>query len=151
MSGSDLVAMDLWLRNHGASGLTFAGVFLDFTLNPAWNVPRELDPAWNNGFVPFINLTPSSTIATCKTASQIASGSCDAYLRDFADLYKAWAGSTKYAFLAPLQEMNSPWTLYGGDAAGYKGAIQRMRQIFTERGVPAGSVRWVSSGQPPRL
>jgi beta-mannanase len=39
--------------------------------------------------------------------------------------------------------MNTPWFSYGRDPGNYKLAFVRIRQIFTQNGVPASAVRWV--------
>lgn len=132
-----------WLIRNGASGITFAGDFIDFSLNPSWNVPAELNASWNNGFVPFVNLMPPEN-AACRTPDAIARGDCDTILRDFANHFKTWAnGGQKKAFLAPLPEMNGYWVPYYSSGAAYRAAFLRFRRIFDEVGVPRSSVRWV--------
>jgi hypothetical protein len=60
-SVGELTAMNTWLTGNGASGVTFAGDFVSITFNPSWNAGAELNATWNAGFVPFINLMPSSS------------------------------------------------------------------------------------------
>jgi len=147
----ELTGMNNWLTSHGASGVTFAGDFLSITFNPAWNVGHELDAAWNNGFVPFVNLMPSASWeglyfkSNCDTTSEIASGSCDAHLQSFAGYYKAWVnkGGGRRAFIAPLPEMNGNWITYATNGPTYIQAFIRIRQIFENQGVPRSAVRWV--------
>lgn len=124
------------------------------------NFYRQLEALWKNGYISFININ----IATVKSvnttnekcpfsasAYQIARGDCDNAIRRMAELYKQWisAGAGRIAFLAPLPEMNgvnadgSVWTSYGGDAANFKLAYQRIVNIFSEAGVGRGQVWWV--------
>ena len=145
----EVTAMHNWLTKNGASGVTFAGDFMSMTLNPNWNVPHELDAAWDAGFVPFVNLMPSESWEgtyynkNCVTSAQIAAGSCDGSLRLWADAFKAWAGSTKFAYLAPLPEVNGDWILYATDGPTYIKAFRRIQIVFAEQGVPDHAVEWV--------
>jgi len=147
---NELVAMNSWLTGNGASGVTFAGDFMSITLNPAYNVPHELDAAWGAGFVPFVNLMPSASgevayyDANCVTAAQIAAGSCDAALTAWAGYFKIWAGNTKWAYLAPMPEMNGgSWIAYGSDGPTFIAAFIKIRTLFANAGVPSKAVRWV--------
>jgi len=148
---SELVSMNNWLVSNGANGVTFAGDFMSVTFNPAWNIPHELNAAWDAGFMPFVNLMPSEAWeasqgyfdANCDTAVDIAAGLCDAKLTAWAGYFKTWAGTTKQAYIAPMPEMNSDWTVYASDGATYIQAYIRIRSIFTSAGVPSSAVRWV--------
>jgi hypothetical protein len=145
--------MNSWLVGHGASGVTIAGDFVSITFNPIYNLPADLNGAWNAGFVPFVNLSPSATWestygyydAGCATAAAIAAGSCDAKISAIADAFKQWAVGGRRAYLAPMPEMNSDWVSYGtGNApASFISAYKRMQLIFSQRGVPASTVQWV--------
>ncbi len=145
----EITAMNTWLTSNSASGVTFAGDFMSLTLNPAWNVPNELNAAWNNGFVPYVNLMPSESWeggyydANCDTTVEIAAGSCDAKIAAWANYFKSWAGSSKFAYLAPLPEVNGDWINYASDGPTFIQAYLRIRQIFNAQGVPASAVRWV--------
>ncbi|PKN92527.1 MAG: hypothetical protein CVU44_15450 [Chloroflexi bacterium HGW-Chloroflexi-6] len=145
----ELAGMNTWLVNNGASGVTFAGDFMTLTFNPTWNVPHELNAAWDNGFVPFVNLMPSESwegsyyVPNCATASTIAAGSCDTQLAAWANHFKTWAGSSKFAYIAPLPEMNGEWVAYGSDGATFIQAFLRIRQVFENQGVPDSAIRWV--------
>lgn len=145
----EVPAMNNWLTSNGASGVTFAGDFMGITFNPAWNVPNELDAAWNAGFMPFVNLMPSDPWEgvyydeNCETAYDIAGGLCDAKLTVWAVEFKKWAGSTKQAYIAPMPEMNGDWTTYASDGPTFIQAFIRIRTIFNNAGVPRDAVRWV--------
>jgi len=145
----ELTAMNSWLTKNGANGVTFAGDFMSITFNPKWNVPHELDAAWDAGFMPFVNLTPSESWegsyydSKCDTTSDIANGTCDGRLQTWADLFKTWAGSSKRAFIAPLPEVNGDWAGYSSDGPTFIQAFIRIRQIFENAGVPRRAVRWV--------
>jgi len=150
---SELTAMNSWLTGNGASGVTFAGDFMSITFNPNWNVNAELNAAWDAGFVPFVNLTPSASWegsyykSNCDTAADIAAGSCDSLITIWADLFEAWAlspaGPTKRAFIAPMPEMNGNWTAYASDGTTFIQAFIRIRTLFENAGVPRSAVRWV--------
>jgi len=147
----ELTAMNNWLTNNGASGVTFAGDFISITFKPSFNLDAELEAAWNNGFMPFFNLMPSDPwegsyySANCDTAADIASGLCDSLLRTFADHYKAWVnkGGGRRAFVAPLPEANGDWALYSSNGTTFINAFIRIRQIFESRGVASDKIRWV--------
>ncbi len=147
---SEITAMNNWLTGNGASGVTFAGDFVGLTFNPATNVPNELNAAWNAGFVPFVNLMPSDSWEgayydpNCDTAADIANGLCDAKLTTWAGYFKNWAGSNKWAYLAPLPEVNGgSWVTYGSDGPTFIQAFIKIRTIFEAAGVPSSAVRWV--------
>jgi len=154
-SGIDeLVDMDAWLSRNDASNITIAGDFISITYNnnpyPAWNnVIPELNAAWNNGYIPFVNLMPSRPwegtyyTTSCDDANDIANGNCDSYLRLWADLYKEWAGTTKMAYIAPLPEANGDWALYSTTGSTFIQAYRRIQTIFENRGVPSNTVKWV--------
>lgn len=124
------------------------------------NFYRQMEALWKGGYTSFINIniaverSANTTNEKCPfsaTAYQIARGDCDNAIRRMAQLYKQWisTGGGRIAFLAPLPEMNgvnadgSVWTSYGGDAANFKLAYQRIVNIFSEEGVSRGQVWWV--------
>ncbi len=143
---NELIAADNWLAANGAAGISIAGDFIDFSLNPAYNVPNQLNLAWNAGFVPFVNVMPPNGNPAC-TALGISQGNCDLVLKEFATHFKAWAnGGQRRAYLAPLPEMNGNWTwswYQSQDPETFKLAFRRIRQVFEDQAVPRSSVRWV--------
>jgi hypothetical protein len=123
---------------------TFMNTYIDG--NYYFHVAETLSTVWDNGYVPFVNLEINAT------SYDIARGLKDSEIRDWALAYKNYAtlpaGENKFAFIAPLQEMNSCqergcWTKWGGDPGNYRLAFQRIHQIFDQEGVPADSIRWV--------
>ncbi|MDW7983688.1 MAG: hypothetical protein RMK16_03235, partial [Acidobacteriota bacterium] len=148
---SELINMENWLLAQGAHGVTLAGDFMSITFNPGWNVPAEMEAAWSHGFVPFVNILASSPWEgswyrpECDTGPEIANGSCDLHIQAFADAYRDWVyrGGGRHAFLAPLPEANGYWENYSTDGPTFIQAFRRIRQIFENRGVPRGAVRWV--------
>ncbi len=149
---SELTKMNNWLTSNGASGVTFAGDFVDITYNTTANVPSQLEAAWEAGFVPFINMMGSQSWEgpdyydpNCETTGQIASGACDGHLTAFANAFKAWAaqGGGRRAFLAPLPEANGTWGSLQSDGPTFINAFIRIRQKFEQAGVPRSAVRWV--------
>lgn len=128
--------------------ISIIGTFMNsnFPGTSDFNVVEPLRTIWINGYVPFVNLEVFAT------SYEIASGIKDLEIRKWARAYKNYAngsnGETRFAFIAPLQEMNSCqkggcWTIWGGDPGNYKITFRRIRQIFDQEGVPANSVRWV--------
>jgi hypothetical protein len=113
--------------------------------NPSYNMKTQLEALWKKGYISFINLNSNAT------AYAIASGQQDNEINKLAQAYKEWAalGGGRRAYLAPLPEMNgvnadgSIWATYGGDAANYKLAYQRIRSIFAQKGVTSDQVWWV--------
>lgn len=126
----------------GRPTISLAGSFVDIE-SPGWVIWAELNAAWGHGYVPFINLGAGGE-GTPRTAQQIADGVIDPAIRRWAQIVKQWsANGQKRVFIAPLQEMNGAWTTYYGDAANFRRAFIRIRQIFEEEGVPANVVSWV--------
>lgn len=142
LSISEINTLDDFLRNgSGPHVISIAGTFLDLESESSY-ISSELDAAWNNGYVPFINL--GAGFHTPRTALEIANGDIDTAIRNWANVYKTWEqNGTKRAFIAPLQEMNGYWVTYKNDPTNYKRAFIRIRQIFAEEGVSPNSVSWV--------
>jgi hypothetical protein len=135
---SQLLGLNQW-ASPGAK-LTIGGTFMSFEFpNPSYDVPLQLENLWKNGMVGFVNLNSE------KSSRQIAQGELDGKIRDWARGYKAWAskGGGRFAYLAPLPEMNGEWVVWGMDPANFKLAFARIQQLFEEEGVSRSSVQWV--------
>jgi beta-mannanase len=135
----ELQPFDAWVSQatNGRS-LSIVGTFLPMSSYNDNMVSVPLTQIWNHGYVPFINLSSS------RSAYQIASGNEDSNLRLWAQSFKRYASSgSRFAFIAPLQEMNGDWVPYGMDPGNFKLAYDRIRNIFNQEGVPARSVSWV--------
>lgn len=133
--------VDDWLIPTGKR-VTIAGDFMDIELTPAFNVPAELNGAWNKGYVPFVNLAISHPTAVT------ASGAIDPAIREWARHFAIWTeGGQKRAFLALMQEMNGDWTPYHGDPPSFISAFRRVRQIFEDelagQSVSSTAISWV--------
>ncbi len=140
----EINTLDNFLRNNtGPHVVSIAGTFLDIE-SPWWLITNELNSAWDNGYVPFVNLG-AGTVSQPWTAKQIADGMIDANIRNWADTFRGWSSynGDKRAFIAPMQEMNGDWITYKDDPANYIRAYLRIQQIFKEEGVPASAVSWV--------
>jgi beta-mannanase len=133
---TELIPLDTWAGKH----TTLVGFSADFE-DPGQFLGNQLDVLWNNGYTPYIDLTAGSY--SQPTAYEIASGQKDAALNHWAGVYSVWALSGKFAFISVLPEMNTPYVSYGRDPANYKLAFARIRQIFSQNGVPDSAVRWV--------
>ena len=91
-----LQEVDAWLAPTGKR-FAIAGDFMDPEFpNPDWNVPAELNAAWNAGYVPFVNL------ASGRTAAQIATGQIDGAIATWAGHFATWASAGRRAFIGPL-------------------------------------------------
>jgi hypothetical protein len=144
-TASEIGEVDSWLSSNGlTTRVTIAGTFMDIEFpNPQWNVPHDLDAAWDQGAVPFVNLAVGTADGP-RSALQVASGDIDDAVRAWAREYAAWSqGGAKRAFIAPLQEMNTSWVSYGLDPTNYKLAYARIQEIFRQEGVASEAVLWV--------
>lgn len=132
---NEVVSLDRWSGKQ----LSILGTFLDIeTPNYQVFVTDQLNIAWNNGYILFINLMSS------RSAHSIANGDVDAALRSWAAAYRNFARlGNRMAYIAPLPEMNGYWTTYGLNPHNYKLAYNRIQRIFAEERVPADSIRWV--------
>jgi hypothetical protein len=101
-------------------------------------VSSMLIPIWEYGYIPFVNIYASAS------AYDIASGKWDTYIRNWARDYKIFSDEgRRYAFLAPLQEMNWRGSPYSRDPENFKIAYYRIQKIFEEEQIPRESIRWV--------
>ncbi|MBN1267053.1 MAG: hypothetical protein JXA25_16295 [Anaerolineales bacterium] len=140
----ELENMDLWLNEEGVQArISLAGTYMDIEFhNPEYNVPAELNAAWNAGYTPFVNLT-----AYQHTAAEVAGDpAVEKSIRAWAAAYAEWsAQGQRRAFIAPLQEMNGGWVRYGMDPENFKKSFLKIQQIFREEGVAEDAVSWVFS------
>jgi hypothetical protein len=149
---NSMLDVDAWLAPTGKR-TAIVGLFLDVeTPPPSVNVPLVLDAAWNNGYVPFVNLHLQHQLAT------IASGLLDGVIREWARHFAIWSSNgQRRAFIAPLHEMNGYWEPYYGDPLVFRQVFRRIRQIFEEELISHGAsifnVQWVLAangwGDPP--
>ncbi len=137
-----IIQLDAWLAGVGKK-TAIAATFLDFQdPDVITSLPAELDAAWDNGYVPFVNLSVGHYRSF--TAQEIAQGNLDLDIRRWARTFADWSLSgEKRAFIAPLQEMNGGWTTYGGDPENFKLAYYRIIDLFQEEGVASNAVSWV--------
>lgn len=148
VSAGEIGDVDAWLaENDLTNRLHLAGTFMDIEFpNPEWNLPHDLDRAWDEGVVPFINLAVGTTSLGPRTAQQVADGELDDAIRTWASIFAEWSqGGEKHAFIAPLQEMNTAWVSYGLDPENFKSAYAHIQELFVESGVPDEAVLWVFS------
>jgi hypothetical protein len=139
-SANPIPEVDAWLAPTGRRTV-IAGLFVKMD-DVVSNVPPSLNAAWDNGYVPFVNLMTGSSTAA------IASGDRDASIRSLAHHFAVWAGTgQRRAFIAPLPEMNGYWWAYSGPPEPFKQAFRRMRQIFEaelkNRGASLSAISWV--------
>jgi len=138
----EIIQLDAWLAGIDKK-TAIAATFLDFQdPDVSTSVPAELDAAWDNGYIPFINL--AAGYYHSYTAQDIAQGNLDDDIRSWARTFADWSlGGEKRAYIAPLQEMNGEWTAYSGDPENFKLAYYRILELFQEEGVALNAVSWV--------
>jgi hypothetical protein len=135
---SRLHGLDDWADNAGGAHLSIAATFIDIeTPNYDNYVTEQFRMAWDNGYIPFANMTSKHA------AYKIARGDFDSQIRSWAQAYAAFSqNGSRIAFIAPLQEMNGNWTPYGLDPVNFKLAYLRIQQIFVSEGVGMNEVHW---------
>ena len=146
VTASEIGEVDNWLSANGLSTkVSIAGTFMDIEFpNPDWNIPHDLDGAWDQGVVPFVNLAVGTAGVGPRSALEIANGDIDNAIRTWARTFADWSqGGTKRAFIAPLQEMNASWVSYGLDPINYKLAYSHIQDIFRQEEVSDSAVLWV--------
>ncbi|NIM94919.1 MAG: hypothetical protein GTO18_14555 [Anaerolineales bacterium] len=146
VTAHEIAQIDGWLvANNLDTRVAIAGTFMDVEFpNPDWNVWADLNAAWDQGAIPFVNLAVGTTDNGPRSASDVADGVIDDVLRAWASIFAQWTNNgERKAFIAPLQEMNSDWVTYGLDPDSYKAAFARFQRIFAEEGVPEEAVLWV--------
>ena len=146
VTASEIGQVEAWLGDNGLDKqIVIAGTFMDIEFpNPDWNIPHDLEAAWEQGAVPFVNLAVGTAGLGPRSAYDVASGALDGAIHQWASIFAQWTqGGTRRAFIAPLQEMNANWVSYGLDPENYKLAFSRIQRIFAEEGVPEASVLWV--------
>lgn len=146
ITASEIGEVDSWLSANGLSTkVSIAGTFMDIEFpNPDWNIPHDLDAAWDKGAVPFVNLAVGTAGTGPRSAFEVANGDIDDAIRAWARIFANWShGGAKRAFIAPLQEMNASWVTYGLDPTYYKLAYAHIQEIFRQEGVPDSAVLWV--------
>jgi hypothetical protein len=158
-TASEIGNINQWLNSTGQR-ISIAGTFMDIEWpNPEYNVPTELDAAWDQGAIPFVNLivgtiTEPEMISNLsqpegypdnRTAAMVASDEAlHAAIRSWAREFASWSnGGQKKAFIALLPEMNGDWVSYGLAPEDFKHAFLKIRGIFIQEGVPENAVSWV--------
>ncbi len=141
---NEMRPLDNWLTGvTGGRSTSIFGTFMPMLINDTIakaNVEIPLTIIWDNGYTPFVNL-PAPDGAT---AYDVAAGKYDSQLRAWAKSYKNFAANgSRFAYMAPLQEMNGEWVSYGKDPTNFKIAYKRIQSIFIQEGVPKEFVKWV--------
>jgi len=141
---NEMKPLDNWLSGvTGGRSTSIFGTFLPLELRDDYykgNVETPLTVMWNAGYTPFVNL-PTSPY----TAQQVAGGVLDSAITKWANSYKIYANSgTRFAYIAPMQEMNGDWVSYGRDPVNYIAAFKNFQRILHDVvKVPRSSVKWV--------
>jgi len=133
-SGSDLMA----LGTVSGERVSLQGSFHDIGQSEK-NLHHILEEGWSAQATPFANVTIQAT------AASIASGAHDAAIAAFASKVKSWVdqGGGRSLFVAPLQEMNGDWTVYGMNPAAFKVAYGKFVDAFRSAGLDETTVRFV--------
>lgn len=135
------------LADQASGGIKHSvlGWFIDIEENTSYNLPTQLEAAWQSGYTSFVN------IGTDKNAIDIARGGYDTQLRTLAKAYSNWVnlGGSRRAFFAPFPEMNGGWTKYGVienvpvTPDHFILAYKHIQTIFELEGVTREDVWWV--------
>ncbi|MGH9893333.1 MAG: glycoside hydrolase family 26 protein, partial [bacterium] len=143
------VYSDQWVAGSDLVGIGVAGgeqISLTGTFHHLWesengidNTDHILEQAWAAQTTPVVNLE------IMVRAAEIANGSYDAHIAQWASRVKSWTdkGGGRSLLIAPLQEMNGNWVPYGMDPGGFKAAYRRIVEISRGIGLDETKVRWV--------
>ncbi len=105
------------------------------------NLHRQLESLWQGGYTSFINLGSNAT------AADIINGLRDKEIGYVVEFYKSWIGlgDGRKAMIAPLQEMNGDWTVYGQQSTSdqYKQAYVYIYNKFLQNNINREDVWWV--------
>ncbi len=128
---NEMKPMDNWLTGvTGGQSTSIFGTFMPLNLTDAIAKPNVEDPLtviWNAGYTPFVNLPALPN----DTAYNVASGKYDAMITTWAKSFKNYAnGGARFAYIAPLQEMNGEWVKYGGDPGNFILAFKPFQDDF---------------------
>jgi hypothetical protein len=138
----ELAPLDQWLTGSTSKrSVSLIGYFVYFSEYDDNHVANVFNLMWNHGYTPFVNVNFPPGV----TANSVANGtSHDAEITNWARSFKIFAqNGDRFAFIAPMQEMNGYWVDYGRDPVNFKKAYAKIQRIFKSVGVPDSSVSWV--------
>ncbi|MBA3361535.1 MAG: S-layer homology domain-containing protein [Acidimicrobiia bacterium] len=103
------------------------------------NTDWQLEQAWS------AQATPVANVEVAISAYDLAAGGYDSAIRKWALRVKGWLerGEGRSLLIAPLQEMNSNWVVYGQDPGNFQSAFRKFVDIFRSEGIDETMVRWV--------
>lgn len=148
-------AMEAWQ----AKGHAVVNLFTDWcnrskTLDNLFK--QQLPNVWANGNVPVVSWEPylcSPSATPSDVTARIARGDYDAYVNAWADRMKAFVSGPdgnlstaddRRVYIRLAHEMNGNWYPWGGASAGsYVLMWQRVRAIFSQKGLDARTVQWI--------
>lgn len=138
----EIVQADSWLASKGIKhGFSIAATFISLeNKNPTFNIPEQLEAFWEDGYIPFVN------IMTSRTMADIANGSADGDIKPWIDALKQWLdrGDGRKVFIAPFPEMNGDWPPYGEEPTNFKKSFVRLQDMFEDKGIlDSAAVSWV--------
>ena len=133
-AGDDLTAFG----DAAGMPVTFGGTF-HHLFEGEENTVFILDQIWQAG------ATPVANIEVHVSAADIASGAHDDEIRDWALGVQRWldADPRHSLIMAPMQEMNGDWVVWGMDPYNYPAAYRRFVEIFAELGMGETQLRWM--------
>ncbi len=138
----ELAPLDHWITGSTIGrSVSIFGYFVYFSQNDDGHVSYVLNMMWDHGYTPFVNVSFPPGV----TANSVANTtSHDAEITNWARSYKLFAqNGNRFAFIAPMPEMNGYWVDYGRDPVNFKKAYAKIQGIFKSVGVPDSSVSWV--------
>ncbi len=88
MTANEIGQVEAWLSANGINTqVAIAGTFMDIEFpNPDWNVPHDLDAAWDQGAVPFVNLAVGTAGLGPRSTQDVAEGLLDEAIRQWAGI-----------------------------------------------------------------
>lgn len=152
-------AMESWQgKRHAVVNLFTDWCSRTKTLDNLFN--QQLPNIWANGNVPVVTWEPylcSSAATPSDVMTRAARGDYDAYLHAWADRMKAFVSGPdgglgtaddRRAYIRLAHEMNGNWYPWGAAGAGdsayaYVAMWQRVRAIFSQKGLDARTVQWI--------
>jgi Glycosyl hydrolase family 26 len=139
-SSAFMQQVDQWAgKKHSLVGLYYD---FDSSGNPSADFGNELEQYYQAGYTAYVKIMASN-----HTAYQIAVGQIDGQILAYANAYKRFVdrGDGRKAFIAPLQEMNGSWVIYGGNPINFKFAYDQIQSIWQNAGVTRNLIWWAFS------
>ena len=138
---SDQWEAGLDLRNWGVVGespITLGGTF-HHPDEGRENTLHILEEVWR------AEATPVANLEIFASSAQVANGSMDPVITEWASSVQTWLGrgEGRSLLIAPMAEMNGSWVPWGMDPVTYPDAFRRVVTIFRDMGMDETQVRFI--------